>query len=132
MGMRSMALTDRDGLYGVPRFLGAAAEAGLSPIVGAEVGVRDGGEARGHLVLLAEGMKGYRSLCRLITAYRCSSEDRRRPVCPLETVLEHAPGLVCLTGAIPFGLLPRLVLSGRADRAAEITGLLREAFGRDN
>ena len=130
-GMRSMALTDRDGLYGIPRFLEAAAEAGVSPIVGAEVSVEDRGEARGHLVLLAEGMEGYRSLCRLITVYRCSSENRRRPACPLETVLEHASGLVCLTGAIPFGLLPRLVLSGRGDGAAEVAGLLREAFGRD-
>ena len=82
MGMRSMALTDRDGLYGVPRFLEVAGEAGVSPIVGAEVSISGGG----HLVLLAEGMEGYRSLCRLITAYRCSSGDRRRPACPLETV----------------------------------------------
>ena len=127
-GMRSLALTDRDGLYGIPRFLEASREIGLSPIVGAEVGVSGGG----HLVLLAEGMEGYRSLCRLITAYRCSSGDRRRPLCPLETVLEHANGLVCLTGAVPFGLLPGLLLSGRGTRAAEVTGLLREAFGRDS
>ena len=127
MGMRSMALTDRDGLYGIPRFLEASREIGVSPIVGAEVGIRGGG----HLVLLAEGMEGYRSLCRLITAYRCSSGDRRRPSCPLATVLEHAGGLVCLTGAIPFGLLPGLLLSGRGRRAGEVTTLLREAFGRD-
>ncbi len=126
-GMRSMALTDRDGLYGIPRFLEASGEIGLSPIVGAEVSIGGGG----HLVLLAEGMEGYRSLCRLITAYRCSSGDRRRPSCPLATVLEHAAGLVCLTGAIPFGLLPRLLLSRRGTRAAEVLGLLREAFGRD-
>ncbi len=126
-GMRSMALTDRDGLYGIPRFLEASGEIGLSPIVGAEVSIGGGG----HLVLLAEGMEGYRSLCRLITAYRCSSGDRRHPSCPLATVLEHAAGLVCLTGAIPFGLLPRLLLSGRGTRAAEVLGLLREAFGRD-
>ena len=130
-GMGSMALTDRDGLYGVPRFLESAGEAGVSPVVGAEVSVEYGGEACGHLVLLAEGVGGYRSLCRLITAYRCSSGDRRRPACPLATVLEHAGGLVCLTGAIPFGLLPRLVLSGRGNKAAEVAGLLREAFGRD-
>ena len=126
-GMGSMALTDRDGLYGIPRFLETAGRVGVSPIVGAEVSISGGG----HLVLLAEGMGGYRSLCRLITAYRCSSVDRRRPSCPLETVLDHAAGLVCLTGAVPFGLLPRLVLSGQGARAAEVAGLLREAFGRN-
>ncbi|MEJ7631466.1 MAG: PHP domain-containing protein [Rubrobacteraceae bacterium] len=37
MGYPAMALTDRDGLYGVPRFLAACGETGLSPIVGAEI-----------------------------------------------------------------------------------------------
>lgn len=126
-GMRSLALTDRDGLHGTPRFLEAARELSVAPIVGAEVSVEGG-----HVVLLAEGMEGYRSLGRLLTAYRCSSEDRRRPACPLGTLLEHAAGLVCLTGAVPFGLVPRLVLAGRRREAKEVLGLLREAFGSDN
>ena len=125
--MRSMALTDRDGLYGIPRFLEAAGQAGISPVVGAEISMEGGG----HLVLLADSTEGYRTLCRLITAYRCASGDRRRPACPLATLLDHAEGLVCLTGAVPFGLVPRLVLSGRGDRAGRVTDLLREAFGRD-
>ncbi|MBA3953260.1 MAG: PHP domain-containing protein, partial [Rubrobacter sp.] len=31
MGMGAMALTDRDGLYGIPRFLEAAGRVGVSP-----------------------------------------------------------------------------------------------------
>ncbi|MDP8951257.1 MAG: PHP domain-containing protein, partial [Actinomycetota bacterium] len=127
-GVDSMALTDRDGLYGVPRFLGTCGEMGVSPIVGAELSMEGGG----HLVLLAESMEGYRCLCRLITSYRCSSEDRRRPLCPLPALLEHAGGLICLTGAVPFGLLPRLVLSGKLREAREALGRLLEAFGREN
>jgi error-prone DNA polymerase len=124
MGMESLALTDRDGLYGVPKFLEAAAEVGISPIVGAEISIGGGG----HLVLLAESMEGYRSLCRLLTSYRCGSEDRRKPVCPLPAVLEHASGLVCLTGAVPFGYLARLVLAGRREEAGEVLRMLREGF----
>jgi error-prone DNA polymerase len=44
MRMPSLALTNWDGLYGIPRFLAA----GVSPIVGAEVST-----AGGHVVLLA-------------------------------------------------------------------------------
>ena len=128
MGMDSLALTDRDGLYGVPRFLKAAGELGVSPVVGAEVSVEDGG----HLLLLAEGMKGYQSLSKLITSYRCASEDRRRPLCPFSTLLEHAEGLVCLTGAIPFGFLPRLILSGKVSTAREALRGLLEVFGQEN
>jgi DNA polymerase III alpha subunit len=124
MGMSSLALTDRDGLYGIPRFLEAAGEAGILPIVGTEVST-----AGGHVVLLAESMQGYHSLCRLITDYRTSSENRRRPACPLEKVLEHREGLICLTGAVPFGLLPRLVLAGQSEEATRTLISLWEAFG---
>ncbi|HVD35344.1 MAG TPA: DNA polymerase III subunit alpha [Rubrobacter sp.] len=126
MGMPSLALTDRDGLYGIPRFLEAAGTAGILPIVGVEVST-----AGGHVVLLAESMEGYRSLCRLITDYRTSSEDRRRPVCPLSAVVEHAEGVICLSGAVPFGLLPRLILDDRRKEAMRVLISLSEAFGRD-
>jgi error-prone DNA polymerase len=142
-GAEYLALTDRDGLYGVPRFLKAAGESGVSPIVGAEVSVADPrtessgtGSSGGHLVLLAESMEGYRSLCGLLTAYRCASQDRRRPLCDLEgdlgSLTGRAGGLICLTGAVPFGLLPRLVLAGRGREAGEILAHLREVFGAES
>jgi error-prone DNA polymerase len=127
MGMEALALTDRDGLYGVPKFLEAAEGTDVSPIVGVEVSMEGGG----HLVLLAESNDGYRSLCRLLTRYRCGSEDRRKPVCPLPAVLEHAEGLVCLSGAVPFGCLARLVFAGRREEAGEMLRALGEVF-REN
>ncbi len=161
-GYRSMALTDRDGLYGIPRFLAACKEHGLSPIVGAETTVKvapeDGPgapDARGHVVLLAASERGYRVLCRLLTDYLCSpareagkasgeehwpsAERRRNPACSLDTLLEHASGaedgLICLTGAIPFGLLPA-VLTGQHSslrrNAARLLDRLKEAFGEGN
>jgi DNA polymerase III alpha subunit len=128
MRLDSMALTDQDGLYGIPRFLRATEEMGVSSIVGVEISMEEGG----HLVLLAEDMKGYRSLSKLITSYRCSSEDRRKPLCPLPALLDHAEGLICLTGAVPFGLLPRLVLSGNSRKAKKVLDRLREALGQEN
>jgi error-prone DNA polymerase len=127
MEMGALALTDRDSLCGIPKFLEVAGEFGVSPIVGAEISIEGGG----HLVLLAESMEGYRSLCRLLTRYRCASEDRRWPLCPLGDVLEHAEGLVCLTGAAPFGLVPHLVLAGRTGEAEARIRALREAFGEE-
>jgi error-prone DNA polymerase len=126
MSMPSLALTDRDGLYGIPRFLEAADRAGILPIVGVEVSM-----VGGHVVLLAESMEGYRSLCRLITEYRILSEDRRRPVCPLSTVVGHAEGVICLTGAVPFGLVPRLVLAGQRAEATVALRSLTAAFGKN-
>ena len=87
LGYESLALADRDGVSGLPRFHRAAREAGLRALVGAEVAVSadalEGGAAQpvdrsaGHsgprlrapdrLVLLAESPEGWRRLCRLLT-----------------------------------------------------------------
>jgi error-prone DNA polymerase len=134
-GMGALALTDRDTLAGIPRFLKSAADAGVAPIVGAEITVEAGEDGeRGHVVLLAKSDEGYRSLCRLITAYRLDGEDRRRPACTLPTLLKHSDGLVCLTGAIPFGLLPGCLSGGdtvQLRKSRRLALLLRDAFGGD-
>jgi len=61
-GMRALALTDTNGLYGLVWFLQCAAERGLRPIVGAEL--RADGE---RAVILARNREGYATLCRLIS-----------------------------------------------------------------
>lgn len=134
LGMGALALTDRDTLAGIPRLLRMCGETGVAPIVGAEITAEAFGVS-GHVVLLAHSMEGYGSLCRLLSAYRLASEDRRRPACPLSTLLEHTTGLVLLTGALPFGLLARFLLSTdtvllRKSRRLALT--LREAFGEGN
>ena len=146
MGYESLALTDRDGMYGIPKFLAACSSHGIAPIVGAEVTVEASGE-RGHVVLLPESMDGYATLCRLISRYRTapgpggeypSAKQRRFPVCPLDVLLEEVSGsrgpglgrgLVCLTGAVPQGLLARLVERGKWRGAKKLLGELAEAFG---
>ncbi len=62
--MPALALVDRDGLYGAPRFHHAAVRAGFEPLVGSELTLSDGS----RLPLLVEDREGYRNLCRLITA----------------------------------------------------------------
>ena len=64
-GHDALALADRDGVYGAPRFFAAARKAGLRPIVGADVTLAAGAAP---LLLLVEDRRGYQNLCRLITA----------------------------------------------------------------
>jgi len=63
LGHGALALADRDGLYGAPRFHAAARRMGLRPLVGAELSDLEGQP----LLLLAESQQGYRNLCRLLT-----------------------------------------------------------------
>src|SRR5205814_5568924 len=64
LGYDTLALADRDGLYGAPRFFrGARRAGGLRPLVGADVSLateeRDGA-APPPLLLLCEDRRGYR------------------------------------------------------------------------
>jgi error-prone DNA polymerase len=78
-GADAAAITDRDGLYGAIRHIGACRVAGIDPIVGVEIGVASAPVAgRGptaadadRVVVLAHGRlagAGWASLCRLISA----------------------------------------------------------------
>src|ERR1044071_306479 len=70
--MPAMALLDRDGVYGAPRFHMAAKKAGLKAHIGAEV-TSDVSFARANsanqfrLPLLVSSRASYQNLCRLIT-----------------------------------------------------------------
>src|SRR5688500_9097467 len=59
----AMALLDRDGVCGAPRFFGPARENGLRARVGAEITMEDGCV----IPLLALSQTGYQNLCQLIT-----------------------------------------------------------------
>jgi error-prone DNA polymerase len=87
LGQRRLALTDRNGLYGIPHFLEAAREAGLSPIIGAEAVT---GSHRA--VLLARDAGGYANLCRLLSELHCRS-DFDLP----GALARHREGLLVLT-----------------------------------
>src|SRR5258708_29589542 len=63
LGMTSMALLDRDGLYGAPRFYLAARKIGIRAHIGAEVTCVQGW----RFSLLVTSPEGYKTLCRLIT-----------------------------------------------------------------
>ena len=46
LGYPALALLDRDGVYGAPRFHKAARAAGIQPIIGAELTIAAGGQER--------------------------------------------------------------------------------------
>ncbi len=71
LGYETLALTDHDSLSGSLEFAHAAHDVGLRPITGCELTLIGGA----HLTLLVEDERGYRNLCRLITA--AHQDDRR-------------------------------------------------------
>jgi len=72
-GMKALALTDINGLYGAVRFWEIAREAGLQPILGAEVTASDPRRAAAgeRATLLVKSREGYANLCRILTRRHC-------------------------------------------------------------
>jgi len=63
LGLPALAILDRDGVYSAPRAFARASEAGIRPLVGAEITMEDGSV----LPLLVQNKTGYQNLCRLIS-----------------------------------------------------------------
>jgi error-prone DNA polymerase len=141
----ALALLDRDGVYGLPRFHKAAQAAGIKPIVGAELTLADeagwagkAGEAGRKdqevfasppflptpppLPLLCASQEGYRNLCRLITRMKLRS-PKGEGALTLDELEGRTTGLVALVGRAALDTR-RFGVGGLLDR---LVGL----FGRD-
>src|SRR5580698_3831346 len=92
LGIPAMALLDRDGVYGAPRFHLAAKKAGTRAHIGAEITCTNGL----RYPLLCENRAGYQNLCRLITRMKMRAK-KGEGAATLEEIGEFAKGLVCIT-----------------------------------
>jgi len=104
LGYEAVALTDHNSVSGSMEFAVSARALGLRPIHGAEVDLSDGR----HLTLLVEDAGGWSSLCRILTLAHSHTRDKQGPpsqafVEPAD-ILDHARGLICLSGCALRGV----------------------------
>jgi error-prone DNA polymerase len=90
--MPAMAIVDRNGVYGAPRFHMAAKKAGIRAHIGSEIACTNGLA----YPLLAETREGYRNLCRLITRMKLRAA-KGEGAATMDEIAEFSGGLVCLT-----------------------------------
>lgn len=90
-GVKAVALTDVNGIYGIVRFQKACHMLDIKPIFGAEVAVEGA-----PLVLIAADEEGFSNLNLLLT--EAHQRERGNPQVTLIELMDHAVGLFCLTG----------------------------------
>lgn len=124
LGLSSLAITDRDGVYGVVRAHVKARELGVSVLSGAEVSVDDGSS----IVLLAMNRDGWGNLCKLLSIGRQRS-PKGRSVIEWTELFDHARGLIALWGGARAKLA--LPCDNDTDMVSldRVTRDLGEAFG---
>ena len=123
--MPAMALLDRDGVYGSPRFHMAAAKCSIRAHIGAEVTSAEGW----RYPLLVESREGYQNLCRLVTRMKLRAQGEGS-VSPDE-MAASSRGLICLTGGDEGPLRHALTHGGMA-AAMECVNRLCRTFGQQN
>src|ERR1700722_11262888 len=143
-GLTALAITDHDGMYGVPQFAQAAARirqsgVSLGTVFGAELSVELGTPRAGvpdpagrHLLVLARDPEGYRRLCRVISAAQLAGGEKGRPVYDEAALAgEHEGHWVILPGCRK-GAVPAALAARGAEAAARELDRLVAAFGPQN
>ena len=154
LGLPAVALVDKNGVAGAPRFYKAAKAAGLRALVGAEITLglesrrapmfefdkrepvpaqkdpsgRGGNESSAHtrLTLLVESRAGYKNLCKLITA-AARGKPKGEPFATWEEIAAHAEGLHVFTGG-EHSLLSRALETEGLDAARATLEKLARLF----
>jgi len=143
LGMRAMALADRNGVYGVARFHTAAQKCDVRAHIGAEIAVGSFGkrltpaawlphqcpEEPPRLLLLCASQTGYRNLCQLITRFKMREATKTEGAATLDDLEEFSDGMICLTGG-DEGPLAAALAQGR--QAHTVIDRLTAIYGHRN
>jgi DNA polymerase-3 subunit alpha len=128
--MPAVAITDTGNLFGALEFSQACSAKGVQPIIGCQISLIRPENPRlppDPVVLLAQNAEGLANLQRLSSRGFIES-DLADPQLPLDTVLQHANGLILLTGGTR-GPIARMLAEGRKPDAAALLARMAEAFG---
>src|SRR5438270_365657 len=129
----AIALTDRDGVYGAPRFHMAAKKTGVKAHIGSEISFQQFPVSR--LPLLVADRVGYQNLCQLVTKMklRLPKHPKAGEHCAtdFDELAQHARGLICLTGDADGPLAAALARGGKPEARRELEKLVA-TFGPGN
>ena len=124
--MAAMALLDRDGVYGAPRFYLAARNISIRAHIGAEVTSAAGW----RYPLLVATQQGYQNLCRLITKMKLRAPKGRGNV-SISDLADRTEDLICLTGG-EEGPLAHALAHGGIENGIACVRQLCDLFGSKN
>ncbi len=130
-GMPAVALTDQSNLFAMVRFYKAALAAGVKPVIGVDVWLRDADDPAKpfRLVLLAQNQRGYRNLTRLVSRSYQHGQHLGRAMLEREWLdASSCEGLIALSGARE-GDIGRRLLAGDTEGAEALLDGWLALFG---
>ncbi|MCL5772516.1 MAG: DNA polymerase III subunit alpha, partial [Actinobacteria bacterium] len=140
--MPAVALTDHGVMYGIIEFYNAAIKAGIKPLLGCEVYIAPNGRFERqvnknndddnfyHLTLIAENIKGYKNLMKLVSLGFLEG-FYYKPRIDKELLRQYKDGLIALSGCVK-GEIPRAIQSGKIEKALNSLDEYLDIFGKDS
>ena len=125
----ALGLTDVSNFCGALEFAQDCRAAGIRPLTGVELPVREG-DAIGPVTFLTETGAGYSNLCRLASLAHLAG-GRTTPELDFRFLEGHAEGVIALLGA-PDGLVAADLAAGRWSVAEERVRSYRNRFGANS
>ena len=130
-GMPAVALTDQSNLFAMVKFYKAAQAAGVKPVIGVDLKIREPGERAepSTLVLLCQNELGYLNLSRLVS--RSFLEGQHKGVATVDRswlTAQAVEGLIALSGARE-GDVGRAILNARDEDARSALDFWLGVFG---
>jgi DNA polymerase-3 subunit alpha len=123
--MPAVAVTDTGNLFGALEFAGAAAKAGIQPIIGCQIQLG----VEGHqIVLLAQSDAGYRNLCALVSKAHLEVDPPALPHIEWDDLNDLSGGLICLSGGLK-GPISQYLLHNQDKPAEDALKRLKKNFG---
>jgi len=122
----AVAITDTNNMFGALEFSQGMRDAGIQPIIGVQLILRDDRGA-GEVVLLAQNAAGYQNLCKLNSAALLHVEGGDDPEVSLDALAKAHEGVLLLSGGATSGFVggaagdgQTALVSSRLEKLAEI------------
>ena len=126
LGLEALALTDRNGLYGIVRFAEAARVLGLPTVFGAELQLNVG-----SVVIIARNPRGYAHLSSAISAGQLAG-SKEHPVFVLEQLGEFSVGDWWVMTGARDGVVVRALNEQGPSAAERRVQQMKSAFGNNS
>ncbi len=93
----AVGITDFNNMYAAVKFFKAATEAGIKPLMGAEVLVLDKDERTYTVIFLCQNKQGYLNLSELISMAHQLGYHKNKPMVREHWIAEHNSGLIAIS-----------------------------------
>ncbi len=122
---KHLALTDHNAVHGAVEFYKLAKDAGIHPIIGAEIALKD----NSNLILLVKDQKGYQNLCRILSLGHLNGGHLKFEL-ELKEILPYKAGLLVLSGGHK-GKIWQLAKHPKIPEAQTYCRQIKTAFGNN-